>query len=84
MCIDVDSLQYMCAEVRHKSNCIFILSPMFLLLQCLCGLHAAYMFEVCGTCALMLIVCSIRVLKLGISLFVYLFFSLILMSTFVE
>ncbi len=45
-------------------------------LQCLCGLHAAYMFEVCVKCALMLIVCSMCVLKLGISLFVYLFFLL--------
>jgi hypothetical protein len=27
MCIDVDSLQYVCAEVKHKFNCIFISSP---------------------------------------------------------
>jgi hypothetical protein len=28
-------------------------------LQCLCSLNAAYMFEVCVKCALMLIVCSV-------------------------
>ncbi len=43
-------------------------------LQCLCGLHSAYIFEVCIKCALMLIVCSMCVLKLGLSFIVYLFF----------
>jgi hypothetical protein len=45
------------------------------LLQYLYGLHVAYMFEVCVKCALLLIVCSMCVLKLGISLIVYFFFS---------
>jgi hypothetical protein len=31
MCINVDSLQNMCAEVRHKFNCIFIFSQVFML-----------------------------------------------------
>ncbi len=87
MCIDVDSLRYVCAEVRYKFNCIFIFSHNSQLwksngkgaasrsidqwfkpprelcmvrvcLQYLCGLHAAYMLEVCMICALILIVCS--------------------------
>jgi hypothetical protein len=43
-------------------------------LQCLCGLHATYMFEVCIKYALMLLVWSMCMLKSGVSLIVYLFF----------
>ncbi len=30
VCIDIDSLQYVCAEVRHKFSCIFIFSPVLM------------------------------------------------------
>jgi hypothetical protein len=53
-------------------------------LQCLCGLHAAYMIEVCVKCALMFdslqYVCAVVRRKINCKFI----FSLILMSTIVE